>query len=80
MLRIAYLSVGIKAVGFVSSPLLSENQRGNVSTDLIHVTDWLPTMLSIAGGSTGGQLSIDGLNQWNTIRDGASTPRSVSNH
>ena len=63
-------------MGFVSSPLLAASQKGQEASNLIHITDWLPTMLSIAGGSTD-SLSIDGLNQWNTIQTGATSPRTV---
>ena len=38
---------GVRGAGFIHSPLL-ENP-GGVSKDLIHVTDWLPTILSLAG-------------------------------
>ncbi len=61
---------GIKAVGFVHSPLLPESTRGSINRDLIHVSDWYPTMVEgIAGGNAfvdGKQL--DGFNMWNTIR------------
>ncbi|XP_045446680.1 arylsulfatase B-like [Melitaea cinxia] len=32
---------------------------------LMHVTDWLPTLLAAAGGEIGAE--IDGINQWNSI-------------
>ena len=68
---------GVRAVGFVNSPLLSPTQNGKEIRDLIHVTDWLPTMLSIAGGSIG-NLQLDGVNQWNTLKDGDNSARTVS--
>lgn len=32
---------------------------------LMHVTDWLPTLLAAAGGEIG--TEIDGINQWNSV-------------
>ncbi|KAH0999948.1 hypothetical protein HUJ04_008182 [Dendroctonus ponderosae] len=39
---------GIRSVAFIWSPLLVQSAR--VSTDLMHVTDWLPTLFTAAGG------------------------------
>ena len=37
---------------------------------LMHVTDWLPTLVSIAGFEVNESMSIDGYDQSSNIRDG----------
>ena len=56
---------GMKGVGFVNSPLIKK--PGTINTGLMHVTDWFPTLLKLAGGSTSG-LDLDGFDVWKTIR------------
>ncbi|XP_006815728.1 arylsulfatase B-like [Saccoglossus kowalevskii] len=60
---------GVRGVGFVTSPLLDYRVRGSSNHQLIHVTDWLPTFVSLAGGDSNEIKSMDlyGVDQWNTI-------------
>lgn len=38
---------GVKACGFVHGQMLK--RKGVISRDLIHVTDWYPTLINLAG-------------------------------
>ena len=61
-------------MGFVSGPRLA---RSGVNEELVHITDWMPTLLYLAGGNSS-ELDIDGVNQWESISIGSSSPREVS--
>ena len=70
---------GIRGVGFVHSPLLST--KGRVSMDLMHVTDWLPTLYSAAGGDIHNLTKIDGFDMWQTLLSGSTdSPRAEILH
>merc|ERR1712100_382453 len=43
---------GTRVPGFVHSPMLPADVRGTVSQELYHVTDWLPTLVEVAGANT----------------------------
>ena len=67
---------GIRVPGFVSggSPLIPGRVRGTVSVNLYHVTDWLPTIVGLAGGNTTRNLPLDGHDIWASIVAPSTTP------
>ncbi|XP_041480024.1 arylsulfatase B-like [Lytechinus variegatus] len=69
-----YFEGGIRGVGFVTSPLLSDEVKGTISTDLMHVTDWFPTLVEgVANVALNySDLGIDGVNMWDVISQGES--------
>ncbi|XP_063824556.1 arylsulfatase B-like [Ostrinia nubilalis] len=61
---------GVRSVGVVWHASIPARRYNN----LFHVTDWLPTLVSAAGGTVTNK--IDGVNQWkNLINDDATPPR-----
>ena len=76
MLNLSHLNFtgGVRAAGFIFSPLLKESR---VSNDLMHATDWLPTLMHIIGEKK--QLRnkrLDGFNMWNTFQRSEPSPRT----
>ncbi|XP_078346464.1 arylsulfatase B-like [Oculina patagonica] len=69
---------GVRGAAFVHSPLLAS--KGRVSMDLLHVTDWLPTLYSLAGGDASKLRNVDGYDVWDTLSSGKSSPRQELLH
>jgi arylsulfatase A-like enzyme len=61
-----YFEGGIRGVGFVSGGFVKN--KGRVSKDMMHVSDWFPTLVNLAGGNYEGVKPLDGFDQWKTIK------------
>ncbi|KAF0296121.1 Arylsulfatase I [Amphibalanus amphitrite] len=64
---------GTRTPAFVHSPLLE--RAGYVSHELIHITDWMPTLLRLAGASADGD-PLDGFDQWPMLSAGQPSART----
>ena len=69
---------GTRAVGFVNSPLFQNPAR--ISHEMLHVSDWFPTLVSLAGGDLNGTRPLDGYDIWETINTGTASPRTEILH
>ncbi|XP_070567117.1 arylsulfatase I-like isoform X2 [Ptychodera flava] len=70
---------GVRGDGFINSPLLEKPQR--ISSNMIHVTDWLPTLYHLAGGNMSDlPTNLYGVNVWNTLSRGDPSPRTEILH
>ncbi|CAL1279748.1 unnamed protein product [Larinioides sclopetarius] len=70
---------GIKVPGFIWSPLL-QLQEPRVSMQLMHVSDWLPTLYSAAGGNIEKLGNIDGHSMWEAFISNTPSPRQELLH
>ncbi|ODM97123.1 Arylsulfatase B [Orchesella cincta] len=59
----------------VAACIWSPNIMNRVSSDMMHASDWLPTLYEAAGGNVTNLGQIDGLSLWNTLTTGESSPR-----
>ncbi|KAL9955582.1 hypothetical protein ACROYT_G036923 [Oculina patagonica] len=69
---------GVRGASFVHSPLLAS--KGRVSMDLMHLSDWLPTLYGLAGGDVRNLPGIDGYDMWPTLSEGEASPRQELVH
>ncbi|XP_067209079.1 arylsulfatase B-like isoform X2 [Linepithema humile] len=65
---------GVRGAGLIWSPRLV--RPGRVSRQMIHITDWLPTLLTAAGGDPSNLTSIDGMDLWNALSEDTESPRT----
>lgn len=61
---------GVRVPAFISSPLLAPDTRGSRVKEMVHVTDMLPTLLSLASEDSGSEkeMETDGFNIWDAIQ------------
>ncbi|KOX74856.1 Arylsulfatase B [Melipona quadrifasciata] len=59
---------GVRGVAALWSSRLQKSAR--VSNELVHITDWLPTLYSAAGGDLKDLGEINGIDQWCVLSEG----------
>uniref|UniRef100_T1I2L4 Sulfatase domain-containing protein n=2 Tax=Rhodnius prolixus TaxID=13249 RepID=T1I2L4_RHOPR len=69
---------GVRGAALVWSPLLKNSSR--VSNQMIHISDWLPTLLSAAKAKHRIPEGLDGLDLWNSLSHGTLSHRSFILH
>ena len=69
---------GVHGVGFINSPFLQK--PGTKSNNTVHVSDWLPTLYSAAGGMVSDLGELDGLDLWQMLKIGGENVRTEILH
>jgi len=65
----SYFEGGIRTIGWIHSPLLPQAKRGTTVNNLLHVTDWLPTIMDLGQCELTNAPSkpLDGVSQAHTL-------------
>ncbi|XP_025200510.1 arylsulfatase B-like [Melanaphis sacchari] len=69
---------GIRTAAFVWSKLLTK--RKTLPNQLMHISDWLPTLYEAAGGNTEDLGAIDGISMWESFLSNKNSPRKLVLH
>lgn len=71
----AVLDGGVRGVAAIWSPWLKKKHR--IFENLFHITDWLPTLYTAAGGDFEDLGQIDGVDQWESLTETSKRMRSM---
>eukprot|EP01084_Bolivina_argentea_P003679 6921_1 len=71
---------GLRGVGFVTGGYLNKNRRGQISNEMIHSTDWLPTICEVVGKKPTNESILDGMSMFNVIQNNAKSTRTEILH
>jgi arylsulfatase A-like enzyme len=69
---------GLRVPAFAVWP--GKLKPGGVAKEMLHMTDWYPTLLKLGGASPDQKLHLDGKEAWATIADGKPSPRDEILH
>lgn len=75
----AYFQGGVRGAGWVHGNMISPTLRGTTNMELMHVTDWLPTLVAAAGGLAHGTTydrPLDGVDQLPMLLAGRPSART----
>lgn len=65
---------GTRVLAFANWP--GQLQPGTTATGLMHVVDWYPTLLRLAGGDSAKAKPLDGMDLWGMLSQGQPSPRT----
>jgi arylsulfatase A-like enzyme len=65
---------GTRVTAFANWP--GQTKAGAVVNEPLHMVDWFPTLVKLAGGSTQQKLPLDGRDAWPTITEGKPSPHA----
>merc|ERR1712130_410472 len=73
---------GVRGVAFVrgTNSEIARVPSNSTTMELMHSTDWLPTLAGLVGISTASTQPLDGVDQWSVIAKGATTKRNSVMH
>lgn len=66
---------GVRVCAFANWP--EKIPAGKTITEPMHMIDWYPTLIQLAGGSVEQKLPVDGLNVWPMLSQGAKSPHEA---
>ncbi|XP_067930053.1 arylsulfatase J-like isoform X1 [Watersipora subatra] len=69
---------GVRAVSFIHSPLLKN--PGTTSHHLMHISDWLPTIMTAIGEKLPKDIDYYGVDQWPSIQFNSPSARNELMH
>ncbi len=69
---------GVRAVAFATWN--GHIPAGQICKEPIHIADWYPTLIKLAGGSLQQPLPLDGKDVWSVVVAGAKSPRTEILH
>ncbi|CRK99551.1 CLUMA_CG012868, isoform A [Clunio marinus] len=65
---------GVRTNAVVYAPFLKKSKE--LTNQLFHVSDLLPTLMNLAGIKLNNDMKLDGVDQWKVINEGAKTTRT----
>ncbi|KAG8194369.1 hypothetical protein JTE90_010985 [Oedothorax gibbosus] len=77
--KFTYFEGGIRVPSFLWSPLLGLKEP-RIANQLMHISDWLPTLYSAAGGHVSDLGDIDGISMWQALKYNTASPRTEVLH
>ena len=66
---------GVRVCAFVNWP--GKIKADAVNKEALHIIDWYPTLVKLAGGSLKQPLPVDGLDIWPVLTQGSKLPRKA---